>query len=131
LERAILAEVNGARAAAGLAALRPSRALTRAAAAHSRDMAAHAFFGHASANGGSWSARLRRFTQASSIGETIARMPGRVRVALARRVVQAWLRSPPHRVVLLGRSFHRLGVAARPGRSGGGAAVYVTADFSS
>jgi uncharacterized protein YkwD len=58
-------------------------------------------------------------------------MPGRVRVALARRVVAAWLHSPPHRVVLLGRSFHRLGVAARPGRAGSGPAVYVTADFSS
>lgn len=131
LERAILTQVDGARAAAGLGALRPSGALARAAAAHSGDMAVNGFFGHASANGGSWSARLRRFTRARSIGETIALMRGRVRAALARRVVRAWLRSPPHRVVLLGHGFHRLGVAARPGRPGGGRAVYVTADFSS
>lgn len=124
VDAAIVRIVNDARRRYGLPRLRMSRTLTDTAAAHSSDMAAHNMLSHASSNGTPFAARLRAYTRAHAIGETLMWTTGR---AGAATVVRAWMNSPPHRADLLSGNFHRIGVArARRGRS-----TFVTADLSS
>ena len=80
------------------------------------------FFSH-----GDFSSRLRRYTRARHIGETIA-MTSR---CSASKVVRMWLNSPPHRAVLLSGDFRRIGLGRRKGSLGAGPACVVTADFAS
>jgi uncharacterized protein YkwD len=121
-ERAIVRAINHARAAHGLRALRANRRLARAADVHSRSMLRSYSFSH-----GAFSARVRRYVSFRRIGETIAM---RTRCS-ARGFVRMWLNSPPHRAVLLSRSFRRVGVGRRVGRLGARRACLVTADFAS
>ena len=118
--RAIYAEVNAVRAGSGEAPLHASTPLARGADAHSDAMADHNVLTH-----GDWSARLARSAPGRKVGETLAFMsPGR---GLARRIVRAWLASPPHRAVLLDPSLDHIGL----GRSRGHSGWFVTADLSS
>ena len=121
-ERAVIRAINRARHAHGLRGLRASRRLARAADAHSRNMLRANFFAH-----GAFTQRVRRYTHARRIGETIA-MTSR---CSARTVVRMWMNSPSHRAVLLSRGFRRVGVARRKGRLGSTRACLVTADFGS
>jgi uncharacterized protein YkwD len=124
VERAVIAHINEARAAAGLSALRPSPTLERAADAHSAAMAEHGTLTH-----GSWEARLRGVTRARTIGETIGWMPtGR---AVAAQLVRAWMASPPHRATLLTGAFRRVGVARRTAVVDGRRVAFFTADLAS
>ncbi|HEY8582504.1 MAG TPA: CAP domain-containing protein, partial [Capillimicrobium sp.] len=67
VERALLDELDRARAAHGLPALRPDAGLARAADRHSLSMARHGRLVHAPAS------RLRRIAGArTSVGETLA-----------------------------------------------------------
>lgn len=124
-ERAIVREVNDVRSDNGLGRLRASPPLSRAADAHSRDMIANDFFDHTSSDGTPFDRRVRRYVQASSLGETLA-MTGQRRGGAA-MVVRMWMDSPPHRAVLLDSGFRRIGLARR---WGDGRSV-VTADFAS
>jgi uncharacterized protein YkwD len=121
-ERAVIRAINRARAAHGLRGLRPARRLARAADAHTRSMLRANYFSH-----GAFSARLRRYTRARRIGETIA-MTSR---CSASTVVRMWLNSPPHRAVLLSGGFRRIGIGRRCGSLGSGRSCVVTADFAS
>jgi uncharacterized protein YkwD len=121
-ERAVIRAINRARAAHGLHALRANHRLARAANAHTRSMLRSNFFSH-----GAFSTRLRRYTHARRIGETIA-MTSR---CSASTVVRMWLNSPPHRAVLLSGKFRRVGIGRRRGSLGTGRACVVTADFAS
>ena len=121
-ERAVIKNINRARAAHGLRRMRPARRLARAADGHTRSMLRGNFFAH-----GSFAQRVRRYVRRGSIGETIA-MTSR---CSARRVVRMWLNSPSHRAVLLSRKFRRAGIGRRVGRMGAGRACVVTADFAS
>jgi uncharacterized protein YkwD len=121
-ERAVIRAINRARAAHGLRSLRAGRNLARAANAHTRSMLRANYFSH-----GDFSSRLRRYTRARRIGETIA-MTTR---CSASRVVRMWLNSPPHRAVLLSGGFRRVGIGRRRGSLGSGRACVVTADFAS
>jgi hypothetical protein len=56
---------------------------------------------------------------------------GRCRRHIGGRVVGMWMRSAPHRVVLLSAGFRRVGVARRGGHVSGGRACMITADFAS
>jgi uncharacterized protein YkwD len=117
-EAAILAELNAVRASHGLPRLRASGALASAAAAHSAAMLRTGTFSH-----GSVSARLRRYTRARSIGETLAwltRCDGR-------KVVAMWLQSAGHRRILLAPGFRVVGI----GQRASAARCMVTADFAS
>lgn len=127
-ERAIAGAINAQRRAHGLRPLRRSRALRRAANAHSGAMLRGDFFAHDSAGGASFATRLRRFTRFGTLGETLATVPlcGRPQ---AEQVVQRWMQSPPHRAVLLSSSFRYVGVGAQQGSLGGGHTCVVTADF--
>src|SRR5918996_781444 len=60
-ERAIVRTVNRHRARGGLAAVRPSRGLSRAADYHSWEMLDADYFAHTSRDGGAFEQRVRRF----------------------------------------------------------------------
>lgn len=128
-ERAIVRQVNDVRSDHGLGRLRASPPLGRAADAHSRDMIANDFFDHTSSDGTPFDRRVRRYVQASSLGETLA-MLGQRRGGAA-MVVRMWMDSPPHRAVLLDSGFRRIGLARRWGDVAGAGRSVVTADFAS
>jgi uncharacterized protein YkwD len=117
-EFAIVRAMNGVRAANGRPPLRIGRALTRAARAHSIDMARRRYFEH-----GAFVQRLRRFgVRAPYVGENLAYGTGALGAAA---IVQMWIASPPHRQNLLDRGFQRVGVGVASGSS-----RLVTADFA-
>jgi uncharacterized protein YkwD len=117
-EYGIVRALNAVRAANGLPPLRVGIRLTRAARAHSVDMARRGYFEH-----GAFVQRLRRFgVRAPYVGENLAYGNGGLSAAA---VVQMWLTSPPHRQNMLDRSFRRIGVGIA-----GSSRRLVTADFS-
>ncbi len=128
-ERTMIHLVNDIRSRYGLARLRASGALSRAADSHSRDMLRHDFFDHASSDGTSFARRVRRYANARMVGETLAAL-GRRRGGAA-TVVRLWMESPPHRAVLLGSGYRRIGIARRWGTLGSSGSSVVTADFAS
>src|SRR4051794_1859210 len=128
VERRVVRIINRIRAGHRLRRLRASRALSRAASAHSSDMLRRNFVGHASSDGTSMGRRVRRYTRARWVGETIAYLSGR---ATARLTVRMWMSSPPHRAVLLSGWAHRIGIGKRRGRLGGVPTSVFTADLAS
>jgi len=122
-ERSLVRLLNATRAQHGLSGLRAARPLSRAADAHSRDMLTAGFVDHTSSDGTSFDARVRRYTKAGLVGETLAVTPRR---RGAGAVVGMWMNSPPHRAIILTAAFRRIGIARR---WGAGKAV-VTADFA-
>jgi uncharacterized protein YkwD len=116
-EAKIIRALNSARAGYGLPRLRSTRALGRAADAHSRSMRRSNTVGH-----GDFPRRIRRYTRSRKVGENLAWMSG----CNASAIVAMWLNSGPHRKIMLSRSFKRIGV----GRSGS-RKCFVTADFAS
>ena len=128
-ERALIRELNDLRAYHGLAPLRPSRALGRAADRHSRDMLRADFFDHSSSDGTPFDRRVRRYANARQVGETLAAL-GQRRGG-AGTVARMWMNSPPHRAIVLDAGFRRVGIARRWGTLGGSKQAVVTADFAS
>ncbi len=136
LESSILIQVNVVRTKHGKAPLRLSPALSAAARAHSQAMASKGFFSHDSANGSSFSTRVRKWYgpkgyRSWAAGENLLwRSPDIDAVA----AVQMWLESPPHRANLLRGSWREIGLGAihahaAPGAFGGLEVTVVTADF--
>ena len=129
-ERAIVRAINRQRSKHGLAGLRSSRRLARAADYHSWEMLDADYFAHESRDGGPFDQRVRRFADHRALGETLAMLGGCGRKA-ARRVVRMWMNSPGHRAILLSGSYKKVGVARRTGDLRGSRACVVTADFGS
>jgi uncharacterized protein YkwD len=136
LEELILRQVNDVRSARHLAPFSASGSLSRSAAAHSRAMLTRGFFAHESANGTSFSNRIRAFygprSSTWTVGENLAMFGGMTPTATA--VVDAWMGSPGHRANLLRGSFREAGVAvmfnpAAGGVFGGEATWVVTLDL--
>ena len=130
-ERAVVRSINRQRAHHGLGHVRGSSALARAADYHSWEMLDANYFAHESRGGGSFDARVRRFTRRRALGETLAMLGGGCRRGMATRVVRMWMNSPGHRAILLSPAFRRVGIGARAGSLGSGRACVVTADFAS
>jgi uncharacterized protein YkwD len=130
-ERALLRAINQTRHAHGLASLGPNRRLQRAADAHCKDMLRANFFAHNSSNGTSMAARVRHYRPSHRLGETLAYLPTGGLNQAARRVVDMWMASPPHRAELLSSGFRRIGIARRVGTLGAVRAAVYTADFAS
>src|SRR4051794_2162847 len=86
-ERAVIRGINRARRNHGLRRLHAGRRLARAADAHTYTMLRADLFAH-----GAFAQRLRRYTHARSIGETLAWTSR----CSARTVVRMWLDSPSH-----------------------------------
>jgi uncharacterized protein YkwD len=129
---ATLCLINEARAKRGLGRLGSASTLVRAAAAHSRDMAANDFFSHDSPAGSTPKQRIAGsgyLSGASSwaIGETIAWGSGGL--ASPSAIVRSWLRSPGHRAILLDSHYDDVGIGIALGSPGGGGGATFTGDF--
>jgi uncharacterized protein YkwD len=129
-ERAIVRAINHQRSRHGLAGLRSSRRLARAADFHSWEMLDANYFAHESRDGSSFDERVRRYADHNALGETLAMLGGCGHRA-ARKIVRMWMNSPPHRAVLLSGSYRRVGIGSRTGNLGGNRTCVVTADFGS
>jgi len=134
-ERALRLElrclINVERADRGLRGLRPNGALFRAAGRHARDMVRRHYFSHYSRSGGGPTSRIAgagylRATRRWVVGENIAwldaRHPG--------WVVSSWMRSPPHRRILLSARFRELGIGVvKSSPNGHGRGLTAVVDF--
>jgi uncharacterized protein YkwD len=136
LATAVAAEINRARAEAGVGALTSAAALERSTEAHALAMVTVGFFGHSSADGTSFAARIQQFyprngSRRFAVGETLY---WSARPVTAASVVAWWLGSDSHRATLLSPRFRQLGVStlhvpAAPGFFGGHDVTIVVADF--
>ncbi len=129
--RAMRCMTSYARRHRGLAALRDSPALDRAARHKSADILKCDEFSH-EACGRPFSYWIERFGYAGgscwSAGENVAWGTGPL--GSARRVFVSWMHSPGHRRNILGGEFDDLGVALRVGTLEGHAGAHVwTQDF--
>ena len=128
---AVVCEINRVRAARGLELVVRDRRLQRAAAAHARDMTARGYFSHVTPEGERLSDRLRQADYISGrvpwrVGETLAWGSGRMATPAA--AVAGWMRSPPHRRVILGR-YAEIGVGVADGIPAGGPGTTYAADL--
>ncbi|UFR06313.1 CAP domain-containing protein [Streptomyces sp. Go40/10] len=115
----ILQLVNDERAKAGCQALTLNPALTKAAQAHSADMASHQNMSHTGSDGSNPGDRITAAGYTwSSYGENVAYGYG-----TAEQVMAGWMASPGHRANILNCGFKEIGVGlAQPGS-------YWTQDF--
>ncbi|MEV5387601.1 CAP domain-containing protein [Streptomyces sp. NPDC052721] len=111
--------VNAERAKAGCQPLTLNSTLTKAAQAHSDDMAAHQNMSHTGSDGSSPGDRITRAGYTwSSYGENVA-----YGYSTAQQVMAGWMTSPGHRANILNCGFKEIGVGlAQPGS-------YWTQDF--
>jgi uncharacterized protein YkwD len=135
LEADVLVQINALRRRRGLAPLRLSAALSRAADAHSAAMATRGFFAHESADGTAFWKRVARFyprrNGSWSVGENLLWSSPDVDASAALRM---WLNSPPHRKILLTPRWREVGLSAvhaasAPGVYRGLEVTVLTADF--
>jgi uncharacterized protein YkwD len=106
--------VNLQRGRHGLAPLRASGRLRAAAAAHSADMVARGFFDHVSPDGGTLSERARDAGyRGRTLGEDIGW--GTYDLGTPSAIVAAWMKSPPHRAIILSGKFREIGVGVAIG----------------
>ncbi len=123
-EARIISLVNKQRAKRGLRPVRVRYDLTRAARAHSRDVARRNSLTHRSANGDSPGSRLRRYGYTSSgyrswsVGENIAWGRYGTLHATPTAIVAAWMKSYSHRKVILRKLFRDVGVGVAKSGSG-------------
>jgi uncharacterized protein YkwD len=113
--------INAQRRAHGLAPLTTNLTLVRAARRHASDMVLRNYFSHVSLSGATFTVRLRRngYLRGNcswSAGETLAWGIGALATPAA--TVNAWMHSPPHRAVLLGRVYRDVGIGAVGGVPG-------------
>ena len=128
---AVVCEINRVRADRGLRGLDTDRRLRRAAIAHARDMVERRYFAHASPEGETVSDRLRATGYVDDrvrwhVGETLAWGVGRRSTPAS--IVAAWVRSPPHRRILLGR-YREIGVGVADGDPFGRGGTTYAADL--
>jgi uncharacterized protein YkwD len=136
LEARLLARINDLRRSAGLAPLRASAALASAAHEQSFSMAEHGFFSHDSFSGAPFWKRVEtRYPKSGGgdwrVGENLVWSSPRLS---ARRAIELWLSSPPHRQNLLTSVWREVGISAvhassAPGVYAGQDVTILTADF--
>jgi uncharacterized protein YkwD len=134
IQGAVVCLLNAQRAAAGLAPLRASRSLGKAASGYARAMVREAFFAHVSPGGSTLVSRVRQTSYLRgagvwALGEDIAWGAGSDTTPAV--IVDAWMASPPHRRNILEPAFHDVGIGVRVGTPAPGVrdgATYV-ADF--
>jgi uncharacterized protein YkwD len=137
LRTSLLCLLNRAREDRGIAHLRYSAELRRAATGHSNDMVEHRYFSHDGFHGSSLTARVAKAgylarAGAYAIGENIGGGPGR-RYGSPIAVFRMWMHSPGHRANILDSRFREFGVGTARGFPFGGgrrAATY-TLDLGS
>jgi uncharacterized protein YkwD len=102
----MVAAVNDVRGDHSLRRLRPAPRLARSARAYARWMLRTDYFGHVR--------RIRASSRFRVLGETLAWHTGRR--ALVRATLRSWLRSPPHRALILSGRFRWIGPGHARGR---------------
>ena len=118
-EKQLLALVNHVRVQHGLPRVAAVATLERAARAHSREMVRRDYFSHSSFNGQSFMTRLMRFGYSTSgcrswsVCEDIAY--GWQASGTPQAIFSAWMHSPPHRAVILTKSFRNVGIGRAQG----------------
>ena len=130
--------VNVERARHGLRALTSDARLTAAADRHSADMVARRYFAHVTPEGASVTDRVRQTgylggSEDWALGEDIGWGTGNL--ATPASIFRAFMKSPPHRRIILGRDFRELGVGVAQGvpvagESGGATFVLDFGDVS-
>jgi uncharacterized protein YkwD len=136
LNQQVFADINKLRRSHGLVALRESKALDRAALAHSLQMGQKSFFSHNSADGEQFYVRVKRYYSAAgythwTVGENLLWDAPSVSAATA---LQQWIKSPPHLKNLETAKWRDLGVSAvtvprAGGPYGGQRVTIITTDF--
>ena len=126
---ATLCLLNAERAARGLAPLRASTKLGRAAQGHAADMVDRGYFAH-----GNFGARIARtgwgrHRRTYTIGENLGYGSGGG--ATPRAIVEAWMDSDGHRANILQRRFHAIGIGIASGTPDGAAGATYSTDFGS
>jgi uncharacterized protein YkwD len=125
--RALLRELNHARAHYGLPAVRDDARMAGGAGAHSRAMAVSGSVTH-----GRWTGRVAAASRsARSIGEVLGWLAPEDPRGEATWLVRAWLASPIHRPVVLGARFRRVGIGRTTGTVAGMSSAIYTVDFAS
>jgi len=128
----LLRAINAVRTSYGIPKVLGARALRSAALRHSADMITRNYFAHTSPLGSTVTYRILRSGFVNGHwwrgGETLAWGVGSRASAAA--TVAAWLKSPPHRAIILSRAYRWVGIGRNCGRFAGysGACVW-TADF--
>lgn len=131
-EQQVIKLVNSQRAKKGLVPIRFNASLTRAARAHSRDMASRGVLTHTSANGDSVGRRVIRFGYTASgysswsVGENIARAKSGTVAATPEGIVMMWMTSTAHRANILTSKWRDAGVGMATSDNG---QRYFTIDF--
>ena len=111
---AVVCEINRVRRSRGLAPVAVDARLTRMASTYARSMVTRRFFSHVDPVGATFDSRLRASGyRGRAAGEVLAW--GQGRYASPRAAVRSWLHSPPHRRVLLGRTYRDVGVGVALG----------------
>jgi uncharacterized protein YkwD len=115
-EKQLIACINKQRSKHGLPKLRVNAKLVDAARGHSAEMGELKYFGHDSASGEDWSSRVVRYGYTRhgfsywKTGENIYWGASLFSSPVA--CVNAWMKSAPHRAVMLTRTFRDVGVGA-------------------
>ena len=127
----VVHEINEERAVRERPRLRVDRRLARAGGRHARNMVRRGYFSHVTPSGRGVADRVEAtgyLQNAASwaLGETLAWGTGPC--ATPEATVTAWMDSPPHRRILLGRRYREIGVGIELGTpfsvSRDGAATY-------
>jgi uncharacterized protein YkwD len=126
MRRSALCLINRQRARNGRRGLVSDRRLARAAGRHAADMARRNYFGHVSPSGASPLRRVRAAGWRGGIGEALAWGCGSLSTPAA--TIRAWMASPPHRAIMLGRG-HAIGIGFKRGAGCGGGRVYWVAEI--
>ena len=136
LNQQVFAAINKLRTSHGLVALKESKALDKAALAHSLQMGQRSFFSHNSADGEPFYVRVKRYYRAAgyarwTVGENLLWDAPSVSAATALR---QWMKSPPHLKNLETAQWRDLGVSAvtvarAGGPYGGQRVTIITTDF--
>jgi uncharacterized protein YkwD len=118
VERQVLRLVNEQRAAHHLPLLRAQANLMKAARGHTLAMAMVPFFSHISPDGSTPSDRARqagytRGFRGWMVGEDIAWGSGKL--GTPAQIVRGWMKSAPHRRIILTRSLRDLGIGVATG----------------
>ncbi len=133
-EAVMLRLINQARTSRGLAPVRVTGTLDRAALAHARDMIARDYFAHSSLSGAGVSTRARGAGYSVngydlwSVGEVIAW--GKGTRGTPASVFKAWMNSSSHRQVILTARWRDVGLGCARGTFKGlSGVVMYTVDF--
>ncbi|HWI73136.1 MAG TPA: CAP domain-containing protein [Baekduia sp.] len=129
-EIAIVREINKVRRAHHLHTVKLTAPLAKVARRHSSLMLKHDALSHSSFDGSSFSTRLARAGKRRQYGETLAWAPNGSHVT-AKVLLRLWLKSGPHRQVLMNGKLRRVGVGRVYGSMGAQRGNAITADFSS